>query len=117
MADFDTILTWYNYPKHNKLTIKEEKMIAWTEMRAKGLKEPQACVAWTNEEEVMLLKAGKDNIELGDTALGWAKRRKMSGCKQALCDVSNKEFEELLTARANRATEDESKCNREMAAV
>ncbi len=104
LVDFDTILTWYNYPKPNKLTIKEEKMIAWTEMRAKGLKEPLACVTWTDEEEVMLLKAGKDNIELGGTALGWAKKRKMSECKQALGDMSNKEFEELLAARANRAT-------------
>ncbi len=54
-------------------------MIAWTEMKVKGLKEPPACVAWTNKEEEMLLKAGKDNIELGGTALGQAKRRKMSG--------------------------------------
>jgi hypothetical protein len=32
-------------------------MIVWTEMRAKGLKMLQACVAWTDEEEVMMLKA------------------------------------------------------------
>ncbi len=45
LADFDTMLTWYDYPKCNKSTIKEEKMLTWTEMRAKGLKEPPAYVA------------------------------------------------------------------------
>ncbi len=65
----------------------------------------------------MLLEAGKDNIELGDTALGWAERRKMIECKQALRDMSNKDFEDLLAARANRTTEDEPACNRETAAV
>jgi hypothetical protein len=74
-------------------------------------------VCWTDEEEVILLKMGKDNIKLEDTALGRAKRRKMSECKQAVLDMSNKEFEELLAARANRTMEDESKCNGEMAAV
>jgi hypothetical protein len=54
---------------------------------------------------------------VGDTALGRAKRRKMSECKQTLCDMSNKDFEELLAARANRATEDESQCNGETGAV
>ena len=39
-------------------------------MQAKGLKEPAACVPWTDEEERMLLNASKENIELGDTALG-----------------------------------------------
>ncbi len=38
-------------------------------------------------------------------------------CKQALCDMSNKEFEELLAARANRAAEDESERDGETAAV
>jgi hypothetical protein len=37
-------------------------MIVWTEMRAKGLKELLAYVAWTDREEVMLLEAGKENI-------------------------------------------------------
>ena len=41
----------------------------------------------------------------------------MSECKQALCDMSNKDFEELLAARANRAMEDESEHDGEMAAV
>jgi hypothetical protein len=66
---------------------------------------------------MILLKASKDNIQLGDIALGQAKRRKMSECKQALCDMSNKDFEELLAARANRAREEESECDGETAGV
>jgi hypothetical protein len=58
-----------------------------------------------------LLNASKENIKLGNTALGWVKMRKMSECKQALRDMSNKEFEELVTARVNRATENESEYN------
>ncbi len=74
-------------------------------------------MCWTDEEEVILLEVGKDNIKLEGTALGRAKRRKMSEYKQAVLDMSNKEFEELLAARANRTTEDESKHDGETAAV
>ena len=63
-------------------------------MWAKGLKEPAACVPWTDKEEQMLLDASKENIELGDTALGRVKRRKMSECKQALRDMSEEEFQD-----------------------
>ena len=104
-TDFDAVLTWYNHPKCNELTNKEEKMLAWNKMRAKGLKEPAVCVHWTDEEERMLLNASKENIELGDTALGRVKKRKMNECKQALRDMSDEEFELLLAARANRATD------------
>jgi hypothetical protein len=39
-----------------------------------------------------------------DTALGRAKRRKMSQCKiVALREMPNKEFNELVTARLNAA--------------
>ncbi len=103
--DFVAVLTWYNHPKRNELTNKEEKMLAWNKMRAKGLKEPAVCVHWTDEEERMLLNASKENIELGDTALGRVKKRKMNECKQALRDMSDEEFELLLAARANRATD------------
>jgi hypothetical protein len=104
-TDFDAVLTWYNHPKRNELTNKEEKMLAWNKMRAKGLKEPAACVHWTDEKERMLLNASKENIKLGDTALGRVKKGKMNECKQALRDMSDEEFEVLLAARANRATE------------
>ena len=86
-------------------------------MQAKGLKEPTACVPWTDEEERMLLDASKENIELGDTALGRVKRRKMSECKKALRDMSEEEFQDLIAARANRATENKCKCNGQMDAV
>ena len=52
-----------------------------------------------------MCNASKENIELGDTALGRVKRRKMSECKQALRDMSEEEFQDLIAARANRATE------------
>ncbi len=105
VMDLDAVLTWYNHPKHNSFTNKEEKMNGWNELRAKGLKEPAACAPWTDEEERMLLDASKENIELGNTALGRVKRRKMSECKQTLLEMSYKEFQELIAAMANRATE------------
>jgi hypothetical protein len=117
VTDFDAVLTWYNHPKRSTFTNKEEKMNGWNELRAKGLKEPAACAPWTDEEERMLLDASKENIELGDTALGRVKRRKMSECKQALCDMSEEEFQELMAARANRATENECERDGQMGAV
>jgi hypothetical protein len=111
VADFDAVLSWYNHPKRSSFTNKEEKLNGWKELQAKGLKEPAACVPWTDEEERMLLDASKENIELGDTALGRVKRRKMSECKQALRDMSEEEFQDLIAARANRATENE--CERD----
>ncbi len=68
-----------------------------------GLLEPTPCVPWTEEEESMLLEAGKEFTNAMDTALGRAKRRKMSQCRIALREMSNKEFQEILAARANTA--------------
>ncbi|KAL3799523.1 hypothetical protein ACHAW5_010291 [Stephanodiscus triporus] len=89
----------------------KRRLNGWKGLQAKGLKEPVACVPSTDEEEQMLLDASKENIELGDTALGRVKRRKMSECKQALRDMSEEEFQDLIAARANRATENE--CERD----
>jgi len=72
-------------------------------MKAKGLVEPPPCVPWSDEEELMLLEVSKECTDLMDTALGRAKRRKMSQCKIALREMSDKEFEELVAARQNAA--------------
>ncbi len=66
---------------------------------------------------LMLLNASKENTELVDTALGRGKRRKMSECKQALRDMSEENFQELIAAWANRASEIECKCNGQMDAM
>ncbi len=108
-TDFNAILAWYNCPKQNRLANKEEKMNAWRQMKEKGLQEPAPCVPWTDEEELMLLEASKECINLMDTALGRAKKRKMSQCKIALREMSNKEFEEIVAARLNAANEEPSK--------
>jgi hypothetical protein len=117
VADFDAVLSWYNHPKRSSFTNKEEKLNGWKELQAKGFKEPEACVPWTDEEERMLLDASKENIELGDTALGRVKWRKMSECKQALRDMSEDEFQDLIAARANRANENECERDGEVDAV
>ena len=49
----------------------------------------------------MLLEVSKECTDLMDTALGRAKRMKMSRCKIAQREMSNEEFEELVTARLN----------------
>ena len=46
-----------------------------------------------------MLEVSKECTDLMDTALGRAKKRKMSQCKIALREMSNEEFEELVTAR------------------
>ncbi len=62
-----------------------------------------------DEEELMLLEASKECINLMDTALGRKKKRKMSQCKIAQREMSNKEFEEIVAARLNSANEEPSK--------
>ncbi len=49
----------------------------------------------------MLLEVSKECTDLIDTALGRAKRRKMSQCKIALREMSNEEYAELVAARLN----------------
>ncbi len=107
-TDFDAVLAWYNCPKQNRIANKEEKMNVWQQMKEKGLREQAPCVPWTDEEELMLLEASKECIDLMDTALGRAKKRKMSQCKIALREMSNKEFEEIVAARLNAANEEPS---------
>jgi hypothetical protein len=102
-SDLDALLTYYNCPKRNTLANVEEKKRAWRQMKEKGLLEPTPCVPWTEEEESMLLEAGKECTNVMDTALGRVKRRKMSQCKIALREMSNEEFQEILAARANTA--------------
>ena len=72
-------------------------------MKAKGLVELAPCVPWKDEDELMLMEVSKECTDLMDTAVGLAKRRKMSQCKIALREMSNEEFEELVTARLNEA--------------
>jgi hypothetical protein len=56
----------------------------------------------------MLLEASKECINLMDTALGRAKKRKMSKCKIALREMSNKEFKEIVAARLNASNKEPS---------
>jgi hypothetical protein len=102
-SDLDAVLAYYNCPKRNTLGNVEEKKRAWGQMKAKGLVEPAPCVPWSGEEELMLLEVSKECTDLMDTALGRAKRRKMSQCKIALREMSDEEFEELVAARKNAA--------------
>jgi hypothetical protein len=102
-SDLDAVLAYYNCPKRNTLGNVEEKKRAWGQMKAKGLVEPSPCVPWSDEEELMLLEVSKECTDLMDTALGRAKRRKMSQCKIALRAMSDKEFEEIVAARKNAA--------------
>jgi len=102
-SDLDAVLVYYNCPKRNTVGNVEEKKRAWGQMKAKGLVEPPPCVPWSDEEELMLLEVSKECTDLMDTALGRAKRRKMSQCKIALREMSDEEFEELVAARQNAA--------------
>ena len=102
-SDLDAVLAYYNCLKRNTLGNVEEKKRAWEQMKAKGLVEPPPYVPWSDEEELMLLEVSKECTDLMDTSLGWTKRRKMSQCKIALREMSDKEFEELVAARKNSA--------------
>jgi hypothetical protein len=102
-SDLDALLTYYNCPKRNTLANVEGKKRAWRKMKEKGLLEPIQCTPWTDEEESMLLEAGKECTDVMDTALGRAKRRKMQQCKIALREMSDEEIQEILAARDNAA--------------
>lgn len=58
-----------------KLTTNEEKTRAWNDTITKG-KNPPVYKRWTNDDERELLEASKEEITLGDTALGRVQKRK-----------------------------------------
>ena len=99
-SDLDAVLAC---PKRNTLANVEEKKRVWGQIKAKGLVKPAQCVPWMDKDKLMLMEVSKECTDLMDTALGQAKRRKMSQCKIALREMSNEEFEELVTARLNDA--------------
>ena len=83
--------------------MSEAKHIGERRGEEEGVGSEAPCVPWTDEDNLMLMEVSKECTDLMDTAVGLAKRRKMSQCKIALREMSNEEFEELVTARLNDA--------------
>ena len=102
-TDLDAFLAYYNCSKRYTLANEKDKKRTWRQMKEKGLLELVPCVSLMDKEELMLLEAGEECTDLMDTALGRAKRRKMSQCKIALRVLSNKEFNEIIADMLNAA--------------
>ena len=97
-TDFDAVLAWYNPPKRTKLTTNEEKARVWNEILTKN-KVPPAYERWTDDDERALLEASKDEIALGDTALGRVQRRKQNEVRRSIMNMTDAEWAEAVALR------------------
>ena len=97
-TDFDAVLAWYNPPKRTKLTTNEEKARVWNEILTKN-KVPPAYERWTDDDERALLEASKDEIALGDTALGQVQRRKQNEVRRSIMNMTDAEWAEAVALR------------------
>jgi hypothetical protein len=66
--ELNTLLGWYNIPKLKDMS-KEEKLEKWLEICKDG-KQPPMYEKWTDEDENALQEASREDIDIGNTALG-----------------------------------------------
>ena len=97
-TELDAVLAWYNPPKRTKLTTREEKEAAWNAIQSKGTT-PPVCERWTDDEEKELLEASKEDISLGDTALGRVQMRKQKEVRRSIMNMTDAEWAEAVAAR------------------
>ena len=97
-ADFDAVLAWYNPPKRTQLTNNEEKARVWNGILTSN-KVPPVYDRWTDDDERALLEASKDEITVGDTALGRMQRRKQNEVRGSIMNMTDAEWEEVIAAR------------------
>lgn len=98
-TDFDAVLAWYNPLNRTKLTTNEEKTQAWrNDIITKG-KNPPVYKRWTDDDERELLEASKEEITLGDTALGRVQKRKSNEVRRSILNMPDAEWAELVAAR------------------
>ena len=97
-ADFDAVLAWYNPPKRTQLTNNEEKARVWNGILTSN-KVATVYDRWTDDDERALLEASKDEIAVGDTALGRMQRRKQNEVRRSIMNMTDAEWEEVIAAR------------------
>ena len=67
-TDLNVLLGWYKIAKIADLS-KDEKMEKWKKLRQDNV-QPPAYDKWTDEDERKLIEASKEDLGIGDTAVG-----------------------------------------------
>ncbi len=93
-ADLTALLTWHQHPKVAGMK-KEEKFVAWMQIKNSG-KAPPSFERWTNADKEKLLEAQSDIVEMAHTALSHLEQMKKKELALAAMTMSQEEFDQLV---------------------
>jgi hypothetical protein len=77
---------------------KEEKFVAWMQIKNSG-KAPPSFERWTDADKEKLLEAQSDIVEMAHTALGHLEQMKKKELALAAMTMSQEEFDQLVEQR------------------
>ena len=86
---------------------KEEKLIAWMQIKSSG-KAPPSFDRWTDADEEKLLEAQSDFVEMAHTAIGHLEEMKKKELALAAMTMSQEEFDQLVEQRTALVAEESS---------
>jgi hypothetical protein len=98
VADLDAVLTWYGVAKLGTLG-KVEKLEKWASIQENN-GQPKEFERWTDGDEAALIEASREDIELGDTALGRLQKKKKADFVKTARKFTDEEWAEMTAARS-----------------
>jgi hypothetical protein len=98
MYQVTTLLTWHKVKKLDKMS-KEEKFEAWEKIIQKRTPMPPKCDQWTDDNENTLIKAGRMDLDISDTALGRLQAQKKVEFLNPACKFTQEEWDTMTAAR------------------
>ena len=98
VAELDALLAWYKVPNTNKLD-KAKKIEKWKNICEKNLR-PPLYEAWTDEDENALMEASREDLNIGDTALGRLEKKRKQEFIQSARSLTEEEWSDLTAARS-----------------
>ncbi len=97
VTNLTILLSWHQHPKLAGMK-KEEKLIAWLAIVDRGTALP-SFEKWTNANNIKLLEAQLDVVEMAHTALGHLEALKKQELVLAALTMTQEEFDKLAADR------------------
>ena len=95
--DLTILRSWHQHPKVAGMK-KEEKLSAWVAIVNRG-KAPSSFEKWTNADDLKLLEAQSDIVEMAHTALGHLEALKKKELVLVALTMTQEEFDKLAADR------------------
>lgn len=96
-TDLNVLLGWYKIAKIGDLS-KDEKMEKWKKLRQDNV-QPPAYDKWTDEDERKLIEASKEDLGIGDTAVGRLEAKRKRDFIQTASKFTPEEWTEIMAQR------------------